>query len=248
MLPFCEQTPMFDKWLSGRNDGHVRSNGGVMRTIRRSMGNKFLLPYASCPSNPLAREVSQSGVTFTATDYVAMAGAVRERDFVPRPASPWLYSNPGRRGGYRSNRISRNGMFTAQISIRFADDTDGTSNTMLFGEIANYLYSANRQTKADRRPSAVYGWAMGDVNNHDYTHYSANVNCLRYPPNADVLNRPGARNSWADRLNVPLLSAHPGSVVIALADGSVRSLNDTIDAKTYIYLGVRNDGQPLGDF
>jgi len=43
-------------------------------------------------------------------------------------------------------------------------------------------------------------------------------------------------------------SAHPASFNIVLCDGSVRSVNYTIDQTTFMRLGNRADGQPLGDF
>lgn len=245
MLPFCEQQPAFDKWVWGVHDGHMWA--GVGNQTRSRMGNKFLLPYATCPSSPLPATKTRSGAEYTAPNYVGIAGAVAESDFVPRTARPWNYQNSPRRFT-NNNAVSEHGLFTANLSKRFADMLDGTSNTMIFGEVSNYTFNSNRTQKADRRPGEAYGWMMGTASSARYIVYSSNVNCLRYPPNANQLNAYGVRSAWHQRLNTPLTSAHPGSVVVGLGDGSVRSISDTIDSKTYIYLGAINDGQPLSNF
>ena len=40
-------------------------------------------------------------------------------------------------------------------------------------------------------------------------------------------------------------SNHPGGVSFALTDGSVRFVSETIDHRTYQYLGCRHDGQAV---
>lgn len=250
MLPFCEQSPMFDKWVWGQNDGHMRTNTAAPTATRNAMGGQFLLPYATCPSSPLdkTQTIANPVVTFTVPNYVGMAGAVSEASFSPVPAGTQYYTNPGQQAANGAGLTSSNGMFNANTVSRFADLIDGTSNTMIFGEVSNFTFNAARTAKGDRRPGWDYGWMMGTDNGNLYSVRSANLNCLRYPPNANVLDSGGVRVAWNERLNTPLTSAHPGSVVVALGDGSVRSISDTIDTKTYIYLGAKNDGQPLNDF
>jgi hypothetical protein len=48
--------------------------------------------------------------------------------------------------------------------------------------------------------------------------------------------------------NTPLASAHPGGVLCALADGSVRFIPNVININTFRFLADRDDGQSLGDF
>jgi prepilin-type processing-associated H-X9-DG protein len=48
--------------------------------------------------------------------------------------------------------------------------------------------------------------------------------------------------------NTPLASAHPNGVQASFADGSVRSLTDTINLLTLKYLADRDDGNAIGDF
>jgi len=251
MLPFCEQSPMFDKWAWGQHDGHMRTNTAAPTATRNAMGAQFLLPYAACPSSPLDKTQTFTGpnVTFTVPNYVGIAGAVAEANFSPATQGTRYYTNPGQQN-QNNNLSSPNGMFNANLNSRFADLIDGTSNTMIFGEISNFTFNAARTAKSDARPGRDYGWMMGtDQGTRLYVYYSSNLNCLRYPPNANVLNSAGvSTGTWHQRLNTPLTSAHPGSVVVALGDGSVRSISDTIDTKTYIYLGAKNDGQPLTDF
>lgn len=247
MLPFCEQQPMFDKWQWGRDDGHMRSGQVAPRNTRNAMGGQFLLPYAACPSSPLPKTQTVGGITFTVPNYVGMAGAVAEANFTPAPSGTRYYRNTGQQN-QNNNLSSKNGLFEANLVKRFADMIDGTSNSMIFGEVSNFTFNAARNTKADRRPGVDYGWMMGTNQTRLYIYYSSNLNTLRYPPNADRLNSGGVAGAWHQRLNTPLTSAHPGSVVVGLGDGSVRSISETIDVRTYIYLGAINDGQPLKDF
>ena len=43
-------------------------------------------------------------------------------------------------------------------------------------------------------------------------------------------------------------SFHPGGCTFARADGSVHFISEGIDLATYRSLGIRNDGQPLGEY
>jgi prepilin-type N-terminal cleavage/methylation domain-containing protein len=250
MLPFCEQQPMFDKWYWGQDDGYMRSNNTGARNTRNAIRN-FLLPYASCPSSPLPKVGTVTGGTahtYTMPTYVGLAGAVDSYDFQPRPSGNInAYRNTGQYNASNS-RGSTHGIFTASGTRRFADLIDGTSNTMIFGEISNFTFNSTRTTKRDSRPNLAYGWMMGSADQRTRIHWSANVNVVRYAPNADRLDNYGVYNGWDQRLNTPLTSAHPGSVVVGLGDGSVRSISETIDSLTYIYLAAMDDGQPLGDF
>ena len=60
-------------------------------------------------------------------------------------------------------------------------------------------------------------------------------------------NNPGAAGVCADLgPNVPLTSAHPGGVLAAFADGSVRFLSNAIPLDDLARLATRDDGQTLG--
>jgi len=51
---------------------------------------------------------------------------------------------------------------------------------------------------------------------------------------------------WMDSQGIfPARSYHPGAVVHGIADGSVRTISDTIDSATYCMLGNREDGQAV---
>jgi prepilin-type processing-associated H-X9-DG protein len=58
---------------------------------------------------------------------------------------------------------------------------------------------------------------------------------------------PGGAHDWSPGL-IPPRSMHPGGVNIALGDGSIRFVNETINLLTWQRLGNRRDGQPVSDF
>jgi prepilin-type N-terminal cleavage/methylation domain-containing protein len=115
--------------------------------------------------------------------------------------------------------------------IRMSDITDGAANTYLVGE--KYLNPDNYYTGTDGCDNDVA--LMGD--NGDIGRWTAEVESWMsmqyYPPAQDV---PG----WQD--GNCFGSAHAVGCNMALCDGSVRTINYSIDPETHRRLGNRKDG------
>ncbi len=156
------------------------------------------------------------------------------------------------------------GLFHASRAIRFADITDGTTNTAAFSEtllgpgpvmghrldegnkelVMVQLWSppisAERCSQIGATASTFRGarWADG------FPLYSAYYHWVR--PNSDVPDCgvvAPLRSMWR-----PPRSHHPGGVNLLLCDGSVRFVSDSIDLDVWRALGSRNQGEVLGNF
>ncbi|TWT34175.1 DUF1559 domain-containing protein [Blastopirellula retiformator] len=132
------------------------------------------------------------------------------------------------------------GILTETKSTRFADITDGTSNTIMFFEMAG-------------KPEQ---WRLGktiEVTNaqfYGYGPWSGNNAVMIYNWNADGTAK-GQDDSYryinVDNEASPY-SFHPGIVNVMLADGSTRSIPETIETQTFLNLCDRRDGQVLGEY
>ena len=134
--------------------------------------------------------------------------------------------------------------------IRTADVTDGTSNTLLLGEMLPEF------SEFQRFPQNIdpAGWAGGDSVSQGQTIQIVNWpidpvpdSVTSYPGcgGCNAANNPSGTNHCLFNWSVTwgFRSKHPGGVNFALADGSVRFISETIDHQTYQYLGCRNDSK-----
>lgn len=137
-----------------------------------------------------------------------------------------------------------NGVFSKASRIRFADITDGLSQTFAVGE-----------RDARSRGQGIFG-ALGDPFRHaavwiramprpgsitPTTQHGRSVTgvCTDLAGSTRLLNGPSSRAFG---------SAHVDGANFLLADGSVRFVSKSIDPVTYGRLAARNDGLVVGDY
>ncbi|MGP0068562.1 MAG: DUF1559 domain-containing protein [Isosphaeraceae bacterium] len=130
----------------------------------------------------------------------------------------------------RAEESAANGLIYRNSATRLAMITDGTSNTMLFVEQA---WSTLKVDPNDLSDTDWLWWNSGSA--------FGTASSTTAPPNA-------IKKYMTQFLNgawwVPVISAssrHPGGVNVALADGSVRFIKDTISSWT-----LAADGFPVG--
>ena len=232
LLPYMDQAPLYGQWNFNINNEGWDGN----LTISRNAS----LPLLKCPSSTLP---AKSPNLFPTSHYYGIAGAV--------PRGTWtdtkgLTDQTGN-WGYTSNR----GMIPSFGGKNMKFCSDGTSNTMIEGEISNFVFDATGNTKDDRRPARNWSWAMGGLSGwSDWAPHVSNV-CVRYAPNSRVLGANGlVWPAWDDASggNCPLTSSHTGGVHGLLTDGSVRFISDNIDMLTLTLLSVGDDDRVLGEY
>jgi prepilin-type N-terminal cleavage/methylation domain-containing protein/prepilin-type processing-associated H-X9-DG protein len=154
------------------------------------------------------------------------------------------------------------GLF-GQTPVRFADVTDGLSNTAMFSESTMgggaADYAASTPTDAARQVLTLPGSTVtSDANcagggtwssmrgakwiNGHYADVNYNHHLLPNDRRWDCSNASHNPGQAAARSN------HPGGVNVLLGDGSVRFVRNGIDPATWRALGTRAGGEVLGDF
>ena len=139
------------------------------------------------------------------------------------------------------------------LVLRFADCTDGTSNTMILGESSDWAYD-NSGNRRHVDPSWPHGFAMGCGWNTTVNSASSggnierwfNLTSIRYPVGTRLYELPGVCDNHG--ANNPLLSAHPGGTQIGLTDGSSRFLSETTNLETLKLLADRDDNIPVPEY
>jgi prepilin-type N-terminal cleavage/methylation domain-containing protein/prepilin-type processing-associated H-X9-DG protein len=227
LLPYIEQDNLHKRWDYDDN----RNNVAADRNAAQAQVIKLLL----CPSDALPETVTH----FTAVN-------------VP-PWSDGFYgvSSYGGNAGRRSSppsRVTRDGVFFIGSCVGIDDITDGTSNTLLFGE------RFHRDPEFDRLQPDVFpgappmaGWGrwsyVADVRANAQVTLSAPV-----PINCQV-PREGKLSDLEDRI-CAFGSGHPGGANFAFADGTVRFLSESTPLETLKALSTRAGGEvvPAADF
>ena len=143
------------------------------------------------------------------------------------------------------------------MTIPIALISDGTSNTIMFGE--HSLFDPNFDT------FTVAGWNSGDNINGWCRWYPTggdaglgNLMCGAFAPVGYTTpwakgapGAPGASSAWFTFQDMRLSaigSAHTGGANVTMCDGSVRFLSNSLSQTILTYLCQRDDGQVAGEF
>jgi len=123
------------------------------------------------------------------------------------------------------------------VMINFASITDGLSNTIAVGEVLT--------TQTD------HSWNLHWLSFNGGMSHNTTIIPINVPVQEDVggcgtLTPPSGPANW--NMSFGYKSRHSGGAQFCLADGSVRFISQTIDMKTYVYLGQRKDGQVIGSY
>lgn len=217
-LPFMEQKALFDVFQAS-----VDANQWALLAI-----NKFtIIPNLVCPSDPYSPKVDTvdgnncfPGNVFQKqglhTNYVACSGST----------------------AYGTDGQNLNGMFYVRSETRMTDVTDGTSNTLMLGEIC-VVTDTNRNDLRGRYSNSWEG------NNWFSTLLAPNSSSPDRQNYQGVSIKQAPMVSTANNGTQVLAarSYHDEGVQVAMADGSVRMVRNSITLSTWQAMGSRSLGE-----
>jgi prepilin-type N-terminal cleavage/methylation domain-containing protein/prepilin-type processing-associated H-X9-DG protein len=233
ILPYIEQGPLYNQVQASIN-AYPTNGSSTWRNIRG-----VTIPTMVCPSDPnTSIQCSNFGGGWARGNYAANAGPEFWNNGKDGRSSNDGFGLSGRGPFYPVTRM------TTLQSMALQRIQDGTSNTILLGEIrAPSVASDPRGVWAMGLPgsSIVAGYAVGDDKSPNASNSGADdvFKC------SDTWNRDGM-GCWASCTSnqATIRSKHPGGVNVALGDGSVRFLRDSISQRTFYIAGSAQDGQP----
>lgn len=199
----------------------------------------LLLPYLD--QTPLHAHIDFSKSIYEQEDKVLEASVPT----MSCPSDPGTYGRDGKpvstnfagchSGSETPIAADNDGVFYLNSGTRFGDISDGSTNTIFFGE------------KAITKLDDSLGWFSGT---------RATLRNTGTPPNSVFLA--GGKRHYGE-IKIPadqlapqsvqgFSSHHTGGCHFSLGDGSVRFISENIDIHTYSFLGNRKDGEILSRY
>jgi prepilin-type N-terminal cleavage/methylation domain-containing protein/prepilin-type processing-associated H-X9-DG protein len=208
ILPFLEQDNLYRQW-----------NVGFPYYDQNATARTTPVKIFFCPSRRAA------------SDGLSISGDVPNISPAGYPHTPGALADYAavvdRYGNDYADEINQGvtGSFRAEQGFRFADFSDGTSNTLLVGE------------KHVPQGKEGIGWWDCSTYNGNYGKCSTRSASKTFP-----LTTYPKDTGWK------FGGRHTGVVLFCFADGHVQRVKETIDPNTLEWLGTRNDGQVITDF
>ena len=236
ILPYMEQTAIYEKWDFVVNTT-VMANAALARTEiatfycpSRRKGRadpKIMFPATYDGSGNL----TNAGWTTGGTDYGGCKAGMFAANITLTPFHHLMNNHPDFPADTHPFWHGKAGIFTqANVSVSISEVRDGTSNTMIVGELQRL--TDDPEPRSDGRlggpGTSCDGWAVGGIANL----FSTEIYCAGSGINGGFFQAPG--------------SLHPGGAMFGFSDGSVRFISENIDSQTFQDLGSRAGHEVLG--
>lgn len=236
LLPFLEQRQGYQR-VSLDVDWHFQVETGIPHL-------KF--PLFLCPSEPNSQIRSRDGSPYVApTSYGFSSGT-------------WHIFSPTRAS-------SGDGTFLVNGRIRYSDIQDGTSHTFAVAEVKTYQpYLRNSRLRVFPTPDQIDAfedlegefkrtghtvWCDGRVHHAGFTTTFTPNRVTPYVYknelyDIDFNNQQEGNSNTVDSFAAVTSRSHHGAIVqVALMDGSVQVISDSIDLRVYRAMGTRAGGE-----
>jgi prepilin-type processing-associated H-X9-DG protein len=208
LLPYIEQDNVYKSL--GTTEADVpwpTTNNATWRPYNK-VGLETRPSTYVCPSDTAQPYITNSGsgtsINAAVGSYALVAG-----------------TNGPSRGISAAVKFDNTGLFLYFHKKRMADMVDGTSNTLIVGEVYDGHLSNNPNV-----------WSVGSRHTH----------CLRTTENP-INTAPGAGILYSNTNNGAFMSRHSGGANFALGDGSVRFLPQNMDLTLYRNLSTIRGGE-----
>lgn len=249
LLPFVEQTALFNS-IDFSRDVELQLNAQApFNTPGRADMRQISMPMYRCPSDGTSQRVlnqqnhlynyslcignnnmqGQFGCNlFTSDSINTRATGILGGNLFGNGANGHGHSGPYARPAGISGVISR-----CDWSARFADISDGLSNTIAAGEILPSCHDHHR---------GGGGWYNS---NGQWTATTARINFNTCGKQGVRDNQSNCNDFRTWNTSGGFKSDHTGGANFVLADGSVQFFSQSIDYLSYQQMGSRNDGESL---
>ena len=151
------------------------------------------------------------------------------------------YKTIANRGGPTVSKFGQSGVIHYRSEIKFSNINDGSAKTYLIGEkfMSPYYYESLAPAGPAFYADNQGAWCGFEWDNHRIAWNPASTYLAEdFQPRQDF---PGTDNPTF----LAFGSAHPGSMNMAMCDGSVQSISYDIDRDTHRYLAYRLDDRSV---
>jgi prepilin-type N-terminal cleavage/methylation domain-containing protein/prepilin-type processing-associated H-X9-DG protein len=233
MLGQFEQASLFNAMNFNRNIWSI-ANSTIFATGLSTLWcpSDGTVSRAVNPGVPLSMDWGGATPTVRFTDYAGCFGTWLSEPWLYASTamatfSPGINSNPN----FQAMQANGNGIFNLNISYNISAVTDGTSNTIIYGEKAQGKFSQTNNGGGLNADYNQFGWwpQTYSFSTAFITFYPMNpFNKIQLDTVGSSNGTAGADGTLGDDWVESASSFHPGGANFAFADGSVKFLKDTI--------------------